>query len=77
MISADPINYYLEHLTDYRHFKRLLSDLMARCGYPNIDPSGSGADRGRDGLHRNSDGLTIFAYTRNRRFPSWPIRHVL
>lgn len=62
-MSADPIIYCLEHLTDYRQFERLCSDVMAACGYPNIDPIGGNADRGRDALHRTSDGLTIFAYT--------------
>lgn len=36
---------------------------MAGCGYPNIDPIGGSADRGRDALHRSPDGLTVFAYT--------------
>lgn len=64
-MSADPIIYCLEHLTDYRQFERLCSDLMAGLGYVNIDPIGGTNDRGRDALHRSrsADDLTIFAYT--------------
>lgn len=64
-MSADPIVYCLEHLTDYRQFERLCSDIMAGSGYPSIDPIGGTGDRGRDALHQadESDGLTIFAYT--------------
>lgn len=64
-MSADPIIYCLEHLTDYRQFERLCSDLMAGAGYRNIDPIGGTGDRGRDALYRagiDSD-LRIFAYT--------------
>jgi hypothetical protein len=63
-MSADPIIYCLEHLTDYRQFERLCSDLMSGSGYPNIEPIGGSGDGGRDALHQCSqDGLTIFAYT--------------
>lgn len=64
-MSADPIVYCLEHLTDYRQFERLCSDIMAGSGYRNIDPVGGTGDRGRDALHKGTepDGLTIFAYT--------------
>ncbi len=64
-MSADPIIYCLEHLTDYRQFERLCSDLMAGSGYEKIDPLGGTGDRGRDALHRSTSGdeLTIFAYT--------------
>jgi hypothetical protein len=63
-MSADPIIYCLEHLTDYRQFERLCSDLMSGCGYAGLDPMGGTADRGRDALfHNTGNELTIFAYT--------------
>ena len=63
-MSADPIIYCLEHLTDYRQFERLCSDLMTGCGYPHIDPLGGSADGGRDALYQcPGDELTIFAYS--------------
>ncbi len=63
-MSADPIVYCLERLTDYREFERLCSDLMAGSGYRDIDPIGGSADSGRDAIFRSqSAGLTIFAYT--------------
>jgi Restriction endonuclease len=64
-MSADAIIYCLEHLTDYRQFERLCSDLMAGSGYNQIDPLGGTGDRGRDALYRNTSGagLTVFAYT--------------
>ena len=37
-MSADPIIYCLEQLTDYRQFERLCSDIMAGSGYENIEP---------------------------------------
>lgn len=64
-MSADPIVYCLERLTDYRQFERLCSDIMAGSGYPAIEPLGGSGDLGRDALHKRDDstGLTIFAYT--------------
>ncbi len=62
-MSADPIIYCLERLTDYRQFERLCSDVMAGSGYPDIEPIGGTGDRGRDALHGRPDGLTLFAYT--------------
>jgi hypothetical protein len=65
-MSADPIIYCLQQLTDYRQFERLCSDVMAGSGYTNIDPLGGTADRGRDALHvcrDNPNDVTIFAYT--------------
>ena len=50
-MSADPIIYCLERLTDYRQFERLCSDVMAGSGYPNIEPIGGTGDRGRDAIH--------------------------
>ena len=50
-MSADPIIYCLEQLTDYRQFERLCSDIMAGSGYANIEPLGGSNDRGRDALH--------------------------
>lgn len=64
-MSADPIIYCLEHLTDYRQFERLCFDLMAGSGYPDIEPLGGASDRGRDALHhgRGQAGVTLFAFT--------------
>lgn len=65
-MSADPVIYCLEHLTDYHQFERLCSDVMAGSGYPNIDPLGGTGDRGRDALQycrTNPGELTIFAYS--------------
>ena len=65
-MSADPIVYCLEYLTDYRQFERLCSDIMAGTGYKDIDPIGGTGDRGRDALHESGsdpDNRTIFAYT--------------
>jgi len=63
-MSADPIIYCLERLTDYRQFERLCSDLMAGSGYPAIDPLGGTGDGGRDAIIWSApEGKTIFAYT--------------
>lgn len=64
-MSADPILYCLQHLTDYCQFERLASDLMAASGYPDIEPIGGTADGGRDALHicRSSGTTTVFAYS--------------
>lgn len=64
-MSADPIIYCLERLTDYRQFERLCSALLAGAGYPSIDPLGGTGDEGRDAIIReDSAGRTIcFAYT--------------
>lgn len=39
-MSADPILYCLERVSDYRDFERLCSVLLAGAGYPGIDPFG-------------------------------------
>ena len=64
-MSADPIIYCLQRLTDYRQFERLASDLMAGTHYPEIEPLGGTGDAGRDALyvHRDSGTMTIFAYS--------------
>lgn len=64
-MSADPIIYCLEHLTDYLQFERLCSDVMAGTLYPNIEPIGGTGDRGRDALHYEAtdNKKTIFAYS--------------
>lgn len=64
-MSADPITYCLEHLSDYRQFERLCSAVLAGAGYPAIDPLGGTGDEGRDAIVRSdSAGRTIcFAYT--------------
>ncbi len=63
-MSADPIVYCLEHLTDYMQFERLCSDLMSECGYPEIEPLGGTNDKGRDALYVSpADSTTILAYS--------------
>jgi hypothetical protein len=64
-MSADPIIYCLERVSDYRDFERLCSALMAGAGYPAIDPLGGTGDEGRDGIIRSNEaGQKIgFAYT--------------
>lgn len=64
-MSADPIVYCLERLTDYRQFERLATDLMARIGYPNIEPIGGTQDGGRDAIFYDEadEALTVFAYS--------------
>lgn len=64
-MSADPILYCLERVTDYRDFERLCSALLASAGYPGIDPLGGTGDEGRDAIVR-TDGAgkkITFAYT--------------
>ena len=64
-MSADPIIYCLENLTDYMQVERLCSDLMAGVEFPNIEPIGGTGDRGRDALHVSNQNQkkTVFAYT--------------
>lgn len=64
-MSADPIIYCLERVSDYRDFERLCSSFLAGTGYPNIDPLGGTGDEGRDAIIRNDEaGRKIgFAYT--------------
>ena len=64
-MSADPIVYCLERLTDYLQFERLASDLMAGTDYSGIEPLGGTGDGGRDALyiHRDKGTTTIFAYS--------------
>lgn len=64
-MSADPIIYCLERITDYRDFERFCSAFLAGCGYPDIDPLGGTGDEGRDAIVRkDSAGRKIgFAYT--------------
>ena len=64
-MSADPIVYCLEHLTDYAQFERLASDLMAGAGYSDIEPMGGTADGGRDAVHWCSTTKVnrVFAYS--------------
>lgn len=64
-MSADPIIYCLERLSDYRDFERLCSALLAGAGYPSIDPLGGTGDEGRDAIIRTDPaGRKIgFAYT--------------
>lgn len=64
-MSADPIIYCLQRLTDYRQLERLASDVMIGAGYTNLEPIGGSGDGGRDALHENREDsrLTIFAYS--------------
>lgn len=64
-MSADPILYCLERVSDYRDFERLCSALLAGTGYPSIEPLGGTGDKGRDAVIRIDDAgrRTVFAYT--------------
>lgn len=64
-MSADPIIYCLERLSNYRDFERLCSALLAGTDYPGIDPLGGTGDEGRDAIIRSDEaGRKIsFAYT--------------
>lgn len=64
-MSADPILYCLERVSDYRDFERLCSALLAGAGYPGIEPLGGTGDKGRDAIIRLDEAgrRTIFAYT--------------
>ena len=64
-MSADPIVYCLERLTDYAQFERLATDLMAGTDFPGIEPLGGTGDGGRDALHvHRTDGtVRVFAYS--------------
>src|SRR3954470_5888726 len=64
-MSADPIVYCLERVTDYRDFERLCSALMAGAGYPCLDPLGGTGDEGRDAIIRSDEARRkiAFAYT--------------
>jgi TIR domain len=64
-MSADPIVYCLEKLTDYAQFERLSHEIMALEGYPSIEPLGGFSDKGRDAVHVNRlDGvITLFCYS--------------
>lgn len=64
-MSAEPILYCLERLTDYRQLERLASDIMIGVGYKNLEPIGGTGDRGRDALHvsRVDRRTSIFAYS--------------
>jgi hypothetical protein len=64
-MSADPIVYCLEHLTDFSQFERLCSDILSGTDYPSIEPIGGTGDRGRDALHycNENSTKTVFAYT--------------
>jgi len=64
-MSADPITYCLERVSDYRDFERLCSAFLAGVGYSAIDPLGGTGDEGRDAIIRcDESGRKIgFAYT--------------
>ena len=64
-MSADPIVYCLERLTDYAKFERLATDLMAGTHFAGIEPLGGSGDGGRDALHvhREAGTVRVFAYS--------------
>jgi hypothetical protein len=65
-MSADLIIYGLEHLTDYRQFERLCTDVMSQSGFPDIELLGGSNDGGRDAIHvsrQHPDDITLFAYS--------------
>ena len=65
-MSADPIIYCLENLTDYRQFERLCTDVMSQSGFPDIELLGGSNDGGRDAIHvsrQNPADITLFAYS--------------
>ncbi len=64
-MSADPIIYCLERISDYRDFERLCSALLASTEYPGIDPLGGTGDEGRDAIIRSDENCRkiSFAYT--------------
>ena len=64
-MTADPIVYCLERLTDYAQFERLATDLMAGTDFPEIEPLGGSGDGGRDALHihRKEGTVRVFAYS--------------
>jgi len=64
-MSADPITYCLECVSDYRDFERLSSAILAGLNYPDVDPLGGTGDEGRDAVIRSDgEGRKIsFAYT--------------
>lgn len=64
-LSADPILYCLDRLSDYRDFERLASDVMIGVGFSNLEPIGGSSDGGRDALHidRQDGRTTVFAYS--------------
>lgn len=65
-MSANPIVYCLEQLTDYPQFERLCTDVMNQSGYSNIEPLGGSNDKGRDAIHvsrTNPSDITIFAFS--------------
>ncbi|MCM2372091.1 TIR domain-containing protein [Aporhodopirellula aestuarii] len=65
-MSANPIVYCLQQLTDYLQFERLCHDILALDGYHNLEPIGGSGDKGRDAIHvdkMNGGRTTIFAYS--------------
>ncbi|MCG8430773.1 MAG: hypothetical protein MJA29_06355 [Candidatus Omnitrophica bacterium] len=64
-MSADPIVYCLEHVSDYRDFERLCSAFLICVGYSDIDPLGGTGDEGRDAIVKADEAgrKIVFAYT--------------
>lgn len=67
-MPADLLTYQLENITDYIGFESLCHDLMALCGYSEIEPLGKFKDKGRDAIHvaykkGGQKQTTIFCYS--------------
>lgn len=65
-MSADPIIYCLERLTDYVEYEKLCCALLAHhAEYPDLIPMGGVHDGGRDAvvIHYSTDELTGFAFS--------------
>ena len=64
-MSADPIVYCLERLTDDAQFERLATGLMAGTDFAGTEPLGGSGDGGRDALHvhREEGTVRVFAYS--------------
>lgn len=66
LMSADPIIYCLERLTDYVEYEKLCCALLAHhAEYPDLIPMGGIHDGGRDAvvIHYSTDELTGFAFS--------------
>lgn len=50
-MSADPVVYCLENVTDSFQFERFCSDFLVGQGYRGIEPLGGSKDKGRDALY--------------------------
>lgn len=64
-MSADPLIYCLQQVSDYSQFERLATDIMALDGYRGLEPLGGMQDKGRDAIYvdRTTGSTTIFAFS--------------